>query len=82
MNRARVNYVIHPWVYEIHSPNIASTLYFTTYSKMLDALKRYEHLSPADGSTGTITIEYRRNATLHKDFDEDTQSIRGYRDGS
>lgn len=72
------DYVVHPMVYVVRSPNIASTLYYTTYSKMLDALKRYEHLSRADGSDAQLTIEFAKGMRLHKDFDEDTQSIRGF----
>lgn len=68
---------VYPWVYVICSPNIARTEYYTTYSKVLDRLKDYEHLMPADGSCGRITVEYRRDVPLHRDFDEDTQSIRG-----
>lgn len=69
--------VIHPWVYVICSPNIARTEYYFTYSKVLERLKDYEHLEPADGSEGSITIEYQRNVQFRRDFDEDTQSIRG-----
>ena len=68
-------YIVHKKVYVIRSPNIAHTEYYTTYSKVLDRLKDYEDLTPAEG-VGTITIEYQRDMTLHKDFDEDTQSIK------
>ena len=70
-----IEYVTHPMVYEIRSPNIWATLTYVTYSKVLEKMKEYEHLSPCDGSDGKIIIEFKRNCRLAKNFNEDTQKL-------
>ena len=71
---AEIEYTTHPMLYIIRSKNIWSTLTYISYDKMLEKLKEFKNLSSVDGSDAEIIIEYRKNATLVKDFDEDTQS--------
>lgn len=71
---SEIEYTTHPVVYEISSKNIWSTLMYTSYDKMLEKLKEFENLSPADGSDARIIITFVKNSKLPSDFNEDTQT--------
>lgn len=70
-----IEYVTHPMVYRIYSPNIWSTLHYTSYDKVLEKMKEFENLAPMDGSDGKIIIEFLKNGKLAKNFNEDTQEL-------